>query len=80
MSKSCKKPIYKGKGWAKDIYHKKLRVNVNQALREAAKSGDVEDLILPEAREVVNDYEYSDYTWDHRFDDNDELKIKLSRK
>lgn len=80
MSKSYKKPIYKDKGWAKDIYHKKLRVNVNQALREAAKSGDVEDLILPEAREVVNDYEYSDYTWDARFDDNDELKIKLSRK
>ena len=81
MSKSYKKPIHKDKGFMKSAYHKKVRVNVNQALREAKKLEEIEDLILPEAKELINDYDYRDYTSDCRFEeDDDEWKIKLARK
>jgi ribosomal protein L7/L12 len=81
MSKSFKKPIYKDNGSAKSTYHKVIRSSVNQALREAKKLVEIEDLILPEAKELINDYDYRDYTSDYRFEeDDDEWKIKLARK
>jgi hypothetical protein len=81
MSKSFKKPVKKTKGFMKSTYHKVIRGSVNQALREAKKLEEIEDLILPEAEELINKCEYIKRTSDCRFEeDDDEWKIKLARK
>ena len=56
MSRSRKKAILKDKKPSNNMYHKKVRRVSKQALREGKE--------IPDAKVIVNDYDYSDYTFD----------------
>ncbi len=56
MSRSYKKAIIRDKKPSNNTYHKKVRRVSKQALREGKE--------IPEARVIVNDYDYCDYIWD----------------
>lgn len=60
MGKSRKKPIYKDVGIEKKKYWRKIRRVVRLAIK-----GEKE--ILPLPKEIINDYNYSDYRFDLRF-------------
>jgi len=81
MSRSRRKPIIKDgprneKKGAK--YHRAIRRVTNEKVRYLNEALD-ED-ILPEAKEIVNDYDYSDYKIDLRFKEGNEMSKKVSRK
>lgn len=63
MSRSRKKPIYKDVGSEKKIYWRKIRRVVNSAIKNGKE-------ILPIPKEIINDYNYSDYKFDLRFGHN----------
>lgn len=82
MSRSRKKAIYKDRG-SKNIYHKVIRSNINQVVREAKKLEDPEEIEIPDGKTIINDYDYCDYSIDAEHDNDPrwaELKIKLRRK
>lgn len=56
MSRSHRKAIIKDKKPSNNMYHKKVRRVSKQALREGKE--------IPEAKIIVNDYDYCDYIWD----------------
>lgn len=76
MSKSRKKPIVKDKtDGAK--YHRTIRRVTNEKVRYL--KDDLDDEGLRNPKEIVNDYNFSDWEFDLRFRD-DELSKKASRK
>jgi len=80
MSRSRKKPVIKDsprneKKGAK--YWRAVRRVTNEKVKYL--NGSLDDEVLPIPREIVNDYDYSDYRWDLRFND-DEFSKKESRK
>jgi len=76
MSKSRKKPIVKDKtDGAK--YHRTIRRVTNEKVRYLEDELDDEGLRNP--KEIVNDYNFSDWKFDLRFRD-DEISKKASRK
>jgi len=82
MSRSKKKAIYKDKG-LKKTYHKVVRSNVNQVVRESKKLEDLDEVEIPDEKTIINDYDYCDYSIDAEHDNDPRwagLKIKLRRK
>jgi hypothetical protein len=76
MSKSRKKPIVKDKtDGAK--YHRTIRRVTNEKVRYL--KDDLDDEGLRNPKEIVNDYNFSDWKFDLRFRD-DEISKKASRK
>ena len=76
MSRSKKRPIIKDKtDGAK--YHRTIRRVTNEKVRYLYEALEDEDLRDP--KEIVNDYNYSDWRADFRFRD-DEFSKKESRK
>ena len=76
MSRSRKKPIVKDKtDGAK--YHRTIRRVTNEKVRYLNDELDDEGLRNP--KEIVNDYNFSDWEFDLRFRD-DEMSKKASRK
>jgi hypothetical protein len=76
MSKSRKKPIVKDKtDGAK--YHRTIRRVTNEKVRYL--KDDLDDEGLRNPKEIVNDYNFSDWEFDLRFRD-DEMSKKASRK
>lgn len=61
MSRSYKKTkIVKDAGSSKKSYWKKVRRKFKTILKSA---DDIDEVILPEPKEIVNDYDYSDYSF-----------------
>jgi hypothetical protein len=63
MSRSYKKAIVKDKG-LKNVYWRKVRRKINEVVKKFLTSNS-EDILLPLPREIMNDYDYSDYTIDY---------------
>lgn len=78
MSRSVKKPIIKDKSRNSkaSTYYRRVRRVIKQKLKES----DIEEVELPNSKEIVNDYDYMDYKWDLRNSKNKKLKTKYSRK
>jgi len=81
MSRSKRKPIINDgprneKKGAK--YHRAVRRVVNKKVKYLSE--DLDDEILPVPKEIVNDYNYSDYHIDLRFRGDEEMSKKESRK
>jgi len=66
MSRSIKQPIYKDKGYRKGEYWSVIRSTINNKVRQILSLNDPDDIILPNAKEIINDYDYSDYSMDAR--------------
>jgi len=65
MSRSIKKPIIKDspRNFQKSqIYWRTFRRVINYTLRKFRRN--VDEMILPKEKSIVNDYDYSDYTSD----------------
>ena len=74
MSRSYKKnPIYKDKG-LKDIYWKTIRSHWKTVINSCK---DLDELEIPAEKTIVNDYDYSDYTY---IPWTEEMKKKFRRK
>lgn len=63
MSRSYRKAIYKDKG-LKKLYWKNVRSRINQVVREIKENPDKE-FEIPDPKQIMNDYDYSDYTIDY---------------
>ena len=71
MSRSIKQPIKKDKprNFQKSaIYWRTIRRVINYTLRKFRR--DFDEMVLPKEKSIINDYNYSDYTSDCRFDNN----------
>lgn len=82
MSKSYKKPIVKDRG-LKDVYNRTVRRTQANSLAKIKllAEDELEDFEVENPKTIMNDYDYSDYTFDMRdYDEDDEYKIKASRK
>lgn len=89
MSRSIKQPIYKDKGYRKGDYWSAVRSTINNKVRKILSLNNPDDTILPNAKEIINDYDYRDYSVDARpypdklkEDSNhvDEWKMNLKKK
>ena len=82
MGKSKKLSIHKDVGFAKKTYHRIVRTNINQKLRQIKDIEDAEELKLPNSKEIINDYDYSDtkYDFEHVFTDDEQTKKEMRRK
>lgn len=79
MSRSRRKAIYKDKGLRP--YWRFVRGGINQAVRSILRLQDKEDYHIPEPKELIDDYRYSDYKIDCEHDWIDhEWRDKLRRK
>ena len=86
MSRSKKEPIIKERprNHRKSTeYWRRVRRVINQAVRKLFYK-DEDEVVIPNPKEVVNDYDYSDYTFDMRDiskpSDREKLVKKASRK
>ena len=80
MSRSRRKPVVKDKPRNENSgakYWRAVRRVTNKRVKYLNEN--IDDEILPVPKEIVNDYDYSDYRWDLRFRD-DEISKKESRK
>ncbi len=75
MSKSKRKPVIKEKprNYKASSYYRRVRRIIKQKVKQM-------DEILPEAQEIVNDYDYCDYKFDLRTSKDIKQKKKYSRK
>lgn len=67
MSRSRRKPIIKDRprnDKKSSLYWRIVRRVINSKVREILKTD--EEMDLPEPKEIVNDYDYSDYKIDYR--------------
>ncbi len=79
MSRSRKKAIYKNKGIRP--YWRIVRGRINQDIRNILSLSDKEDYNITNPKEIVCDYDYSDYTFDCEYKRVDsEWREKLTRK
>lgn len=74
MSRSSKKAIHKDVGFMKKDYWKTVRRVQKQALNSGKD--------IPNPRSIVNDYDYSDYTFDFEYAGtvDEKIKNKIKRK
>jgi hypothetical protein len=86
MSRSKKEPIIKERprNHRKSTeYWRRVRRVINQTVRKLFYK-DEDEVVIPNPKEVVNDYDYSDYTFDMRDiskpSDREKLVKKASRK
>lgn len=84
MGKSKKKAIVKDVGHKKDIYWQVHRRTNKQILKNAVEIG-AEEIEFLQPKELINDYDYSDWTFDFENIDNESPnrianQIKYSRK
>lgn len=80
MSRSRKKPIIKDgpRNYKKSSnYWRTIRRVTKDKVRYLQEN--LENEIIPDPKEIINDYDYSDYKFDMRFR-NDEISEKESRK
>jgi hypothetical protein len=80
MSRSRKKPVIKQQyknGKKSSRYWRTVRRVIKGRVRYLNE--ELEDKTLPAPKEIINDYDYSDYTCDLRFG-GDEMSKKESRK
>ena len=71
MSRSIKQPIKKDKprNFKKSaIYWRTIRRVINYTLRKFRR--DVDEMVLPKEKSIVNDYDYTDWISDCRNDNN----------
>mgnify|MGYP003473438673 FL=1 len=71
MSRSIKKPVIKDspRNFQKSqIYWRTIRRVINHTIRNF--KNNIDEMILPKEKSIVNDYDYSDYTSDCRNDNN----------
>lgn len=71
MSRSTKKALIKDapRNFKKStIYWRTIRRVINYTLRKFRN--DVDEMILPKEKSIVNDYNYSDHSTDCRFEKN----------
>ena len=71
MGKSRKKAIVKDVGHMKDVYWQVHRRTNKQILKNAVENG-AEEIEFLQPKELVNDYDYSDFTIDmeHQYSDS----------
>ena len=86
MSRSKKEPIVKERprNHRKSTeYWRRVRRVINQAVRKLFFK-DEDEVVIPNPKQIVNDYDYSDYTMDMRDiskpSDIEKLVKKASRK
>jgi hypothetical protein len=86
MSRSKKEPIVKDRprNHRKSTeYWRRVRRVINQTVRKLFFK-DEDEVVIPNPKEVVNDYDYSDYTFDMRdikkLADREKYIKKASRK
>jgi hypothetical protein len=81
MSRSRKKPVVKDKPRNEKSGAKYWRA-VRRVTNEKVKflNEALDDETLPDPKEIVNDYDYSDYHIDYRFLGDKEMSEKRSRK
>ena len=84
MGKSKKKAIVKDVGHMKDVYWQIHRRTNKQILKNAVENG-AEEIEFLQPKELVNDYNYSDWTFDFENINNEspngiKNQIKYSRK
>jgi hypothetical protein len=86
MSRSKKEPIIKERprNHRKSTeYWRRVRRVISQSVRKLFYK-DEDEVVIPNPKEIVNDYDYSDYTMDMRDiskpDDRDKYVKKASRK
>jgi hypothetical protein len=80
VSRSRRKPIIQDRprnSKKSASYWRPVRRVMNQTVR--GLNEESEDEIIPNPQEIVNDYDYSDYKFDMRWDDDETVK-KISRK
>ena len=80
MSRSYRKPIIKNRprnSKKSSSYWRTIRRVTNEKVTYLKEA--LEDEILPEPQEIIDDWDYSDYRVDYRFE-NDEFAKKESRK
>lgn len=80
MSRSKKKPVIKDcpRNYKKSSnYWRTIRRVTKDKIRYLQE--DLENEVIQDPKEIINDYDYSDYRFDMRFRD-DELSEKESRK
>lgn len=65
MSRSKRKAIVKDKG-LKCLYHKTCRRVIKQSIKRFLKE-DPDIIAIPNPKEIMNDYDYSDYTIDYEY-------------
>ena len=92
MSRSKRLPYYKDKGHKHANYSKTIRRVVKHFVRlkysiyafegvEYLEDFDNERINIPNPRTIINDYDYSDYTWVYYLNEGwDEGFVKMSRK
>jgi len=77
MSRSKKLPISKDspRNYNKSaMYWRTVRRVINDRIRYYQETLD--DEVLPDPKEIVNDYEYNDYIYDYRFISGNSSEIK----
>ena len=91
MSRSKRKPYYKDKGHKHANYHKTIRsvtkhfINLKYNIYafegiEHLDDFENERFNIPTPRVIINDYDYSDYTWVYYEKEDGEWFVKMSRK
>jgi hypothetical protein len=84
MGKSKKKAILKDAGYKKDIYWQVHRRTNKQILKNAVEIGS-DEIAFKQPKELIDDYDYSDYIIDYEYIDNESPndianQIKYRRK
>ena len=77
MSRSRKKPIVKGNGYMKSLYHKIIRRISKQALKQGRE--------IPDPKTIIDDYDYIEYklNYDYNFNsvtERNKFALKASKK
>lgn len=71
MSRSIKQPILKDSSRSvkkSQVYWRKIRRVINYTIRKF--KNNLDEMILPKEKTIVNDYDYCDYVSDCRNDNN----------
>lgn len=81
MSRSKRKPIIKERprNYKKSSYYWRT---IRRIIKSKVKylGDDIDNKVLPNPKEITDDWDYSDYRFDFRFSDNEDLSEKYGRK
>lgn len=89
MSRSIRQPYIKDKGGrnAHNIYRRKIKRRIRQAIKDISRLTDIESYELPNPKTLVNDYTWCDWWFDYNIPFKDypldkfyEDKKKIMRK
>jgi len=81
MSRSRKKPIIKQarRNYKKSSpYWRTVRRVINERIKYLSEQ--LEEKNIPNPKQIINDYDYSDYRFDYRYINDEEITKKESRK